>query len=184
MEGKGSPYIDALAPEGEDQDAGEEANEEDVGEDAAEEEEVFSPSTPLIWPLDGEVLVKHGDMYRVDNQVRSHIGIDIAAEPGSEVKAVWHGIVKETGNSLLLGNYVLLSHGDDYLTYYANLKESKVREGASVEAGDVLGYTGNSAIVDAGPGEHLHFAIYVVEREGDTRKEVPVNPLEFLSENR
>ncbi len=181
--GKDSPITDAMAPGSDaDGETGVPDPEEEVTAEDEFEEAVtaFSPATPLFWPVDGAVLVKHNDMFQVENQYRAHYGIDIEAKVGTEVKASWHGTVKETGNSLLLGQYVLLTHGDQYLTYYANLGDILVKEGAVVSAGDVLGTVGGTAVVDAGPGDHLHFAIYLIERDGDIRREVPLDPLEFL----
>ena len=179
LDGKDQPVTDVLAPGG---DTGDPDLE---GEEEAREEEAltaFSPASPILWPVDGKVLVGHGEMFQVESQYRAHIGIDIEAPLGTRVKAAWHGTVKETGNSLLLGQYVLLSHGDQYLTYYANLDSILVKEGAVVSAGDALGTVGGTAVVDAGPGDHLHFAVYLVERDGDARKEVPLDPMEFLAE--
>ncbi len=177
LEGKDSPFTDVFAP-------GSDTGDPETGEEAAEEGEealpVFAPSTPILWPVDGAVLIGHGEMFKVENQYRAHIGIDIEAREGTEVKASWHGTVKETGNALLLGQYVLINHGDEYLTYYANLGDIKVREGSVVSAGDVLGTVGTSAVLDAGPGEHLHFAIYMVDKDEDSRREIPLDPLEFL----
>ncbi len=184
VDGKDSPFTDVFAPEGSPD--GESGDPEGVGDEEADEAEnedalpAFSPASPLLWPVDGAVLVQHGEMFRVENQYRAHIGIDIEAKEGTKVKASWHGTVKETGNSLLLGQYVLVNHGDQYLTYYANLGSINVREGAVVKVGDELGTVGSSAVVDAGPGNHLHFAVYLVEKDGDTRREVPLDPLEFL----
>lgn len=174
--GKDSPITDVLAPGGD--------ADPETEEDAEEEEALpaFSPAAALLWPVTGEVLVNHGEMFRVENQYRAHIGIDIQAPLGTEVKASWHGTVKETGNSLLLGRYVLVNHGDQYLTYYANLDSITVKEGATISAGDVLGTVGGIAVVDAGPGEHLHFAVYLVEKDGEVRREVPLDPLEYLQE--
>ena len=170
---KDHPITDVLAA-GRDPLDGQEESSEDVDSPA------FSPSTPLLWPVEGDVLVRHGEMFRVGNQYRSHTGIDIEAVEGTEVKAAWHGTVKETGHSLLLGQYVLISHGGQYLTYYANLGSIEVREGASVRAKDVLGRTGSSAVVDAGPGNHLHFALYRVEGEGEEARDVALDPMKYL----
>jgi murein DD-endopeptidase MepM/ murein hydrolase activator NlpD len=176
VDGKDSPFTDVFAPEGS---TGGESGEHEGAEEALP---VFAPASTLLWPLDGAVLVKHGEMFRVENQYRAHIGIDIEAHNGAKVKAAWHGTVKETGNSLLLGQYVLVNHGDQYLTFYANLGSISVREGTVVKAGDELGTVGSSAIVDAGPGNHLHFTVYLVEKDGDIRREVPLDPLEFLNQ--
>ena len=143
---------------------------------------VFSEVAPLYWPVQGEVLVKHGEMFRVERELRVNVGIDIAAEFGTLVKAGWPGVVKETGESLLLGRYIILSHGERYISHYANLDEIKVEEGRTVLAGEVIATTGNSATIDAGPGEHLHFALYLLEGDGDMRRKVALDPLEYLLE--
>jgi murein DD-endopeptidase MepM/ murein hydrolase activator NlpD len=183
VDGKDSPFTDVFAPGGSSDEDPEGADDEEAkeGEDG-DALPVFSPASPLLWPVDGAVLVKHGEMFRVENQYRAHIGIDIEAKEGAKVKAAWHGTVKETGHSMLLGQYVLVNHGDEYLTYYANLGSISVREGAVVKVGDELGTVGSSAVVDASHGNYLHFAIYLVDRDGETREEVPLDPLEFLNQ--
>ncbi|HHX77737.1 MAG TPA: M23 family metallopeptidase [Firmicutes bacterium] len=133
------------------------------------------------WPVKGEVLVRHGEMFRVENQLRPHTGIDIKARQGSEVKAVWSGNVKETGISLLLGHYVLLNHDEGFLTYYANLDKIFVKEGATVQVGESIGTVGKSAVLDAATGEYLHFSLYRTEAEVSTGpREIPLDPLEYL----
>ncbi len=135
----------------------------------------------LNWPVKGEVLVHHREMFRIENQLRPHTGIDIKASLGSEVKAAWAGNVKETGSSLLLGNYVLLSHGEGFLSYYANLDKIVVKEGATVQGGESIGTVGKSAVLDAATGAYLHFSLYRAEAEVSTEpREIPVDPLEYL----
>ena len=161
-------------------------DEEDGKDGEAENEEnedealpVFASANSLLWPVEGKVVVSHGEMFRIENELRAHVGIDIEAPKGEEVVAAWPGTVKETGNSLFLGQYVLLSHGENYLTYYANLDQVTIKEGSTVEAGKVIGNVGASAVIDAGPGEHLHFAIYQVDPESE--EETSLDPQELLS---
>ncbi len=80
-------------------------------------------------------------------------------------------------------SYIFLIHGERYITCYANLEEIKVKEGSTVNAGEVIGTTGNSATIDAGPGEHLHFALYLLEGEGDRKRKVALDPLEYLPDH-
>ncbi len=171
---KDSPTAETLAPVGDD------AEEEELEEEkAAEDIPAFASTFPLLWPLEGKVVVTHGEMFAIENQKRSHRGIDIEAAKGTEVKAAWPGTVKETGKSLMLGNYIELSHGDNYFTYYANLDEITVSEGSTVESGTKIGTSGTGAIIDAGPGEHLHFEVYKIDT--DTGEEKLIDPLELLT---
>ncbi len=106
---------------------------------------------------------------------RFHEGIDIAAQqrdnrgrPLDAVVAVAPGLVslvnKVAGNSAY-GKYVVLTHDDpvgQIYTLYGHLAETAngLAEGASVEAGHVLGKVGNTAL-DPIPmvRAHLHFEI-------------------------
>jgi peptidoglycan LD-endopeptidase LytH len=57
--------------------------------------------------------------------------------------------------------------------YYAHLSRAVVRIGEPVNAGDVIGYVGNTGNA-AGTPPHLHFGIYALA-------EGPIDPLPFVS---
>ena len=66
-----------------------------------------------------------------------------------------------------LGNYIAISHANDYYTYYGHLKLNsiQVNVGESVNAGDLIGYVGSSG---NSTDPHLHFelwydSLYVVD---------------------
>ncbi|GAB5465241.1 MAG: hypothetical protein Kapaf2KO_06770 [Candidatus Kapaibacteriales bacterium] len=61
--------------------------------------------------------------------------------------------------SKMLGNFVAVSHPNNYYTYYAHLMtgSAKVKAGDSVTAGDVLGYVGSSG---NSTDPHLHFELW------------------------
>ena len=67
------------------------------------------------------------------------------------------------------GNLVKIDHGQGIETWYGHCSKIYVKEGAKVEAGDIIaavGSTGNST------GPHLHFEIRV---DGNT-----VNPQNYV----
>ena len=62
----------------------------------------------------------------------------------------------------LYGTVLTVSHGDGTRTVYANLAEQPaVSVGDRVEAGDVIGTVGDTALGEIGQGSHLHFAVTV-----------------------
>ncbi len=63
-----------------------------------------------------------------------HDGVDIAASPGSAVIAVRGGKV-----SYARGSFVIIAHGNDSVSSYANLDALAVQEGDAVEEGQQLG---------------------------------------------
>ena len=104
-------------------------------------------------------------------------------EPGEiPVRSVSDGVVEKKG-WLKLGGYRLgirAPHGAYF--YYAHLDqyEPKLREGSKVNAGDVIGYMGDTGYGEEGTrGKfpvHLHFGIYLDYGEN----EIPINPYEVL----
>jgi murein DD-endopeptidase MepM/ murein hydrolase activator NlpD len=90
---------------------------------------------------------------------RLHEGIDIFAPKGTDVVAVAGGIAR-TGTNRLGGNVVwVYAPGEGRTFYYAHLDRSAIGAVALVEAGDVLGYVGNTGNAARTP-PHLHFGIY------------------------
>lgn len=134
------------------------------------------PAKPVQAPVSRQVLCLpvSGRMVRgfgwsedpVDGLEKFHTGIDIAASPGTPVKAVADGEVVKTGTDPALGTYVLLDHGQGAATLYAQLDAVEVVLGQRVVAGEVLGCVGTKGDV-AGGGLHFEY------RENGR----PVNPL-------
>jgi murein DD-endopeptidase MepM/ murein hydrolase activator NlpD len=85
-----------------------------------------------------------------------HLGIDLAAEDGSPVRATADGVVEQRGNDRQYGRFLLLKHGQGYESYYGHLKDWNVDKGDSVQAGQTIGWVGTTGKSTA---PHLHFEI-------------------------
>lgn len=87
-------------------------------------------------------------------------GVAIASteDASFDVTASLSGTVEKVKEDPLLGKVVTLSHGDNMKTYYASLEEVLVKEGQTVEQGDILGNAGESLLGQQN-GIHVHFEI-------------------------
>ena len=105
---------------------------------------------------------------------RTHDGVDIAAEVGTQVLAACSGVVTAVRDDDLMGTLVTIAHDDGYETTYANLRSSpNVGEGQYVSAGEVIGAVGSSSIAEFSVPAHLHFSV--------TKDGIPCDPNEFLN---
>jgi len=112
----------------------------------------------LPWPVSGKILHKYGKQKDIRLKTTiNNTGIDIRAEAGTEVKAVFIGLVSEVTYLSGFGNTVILDHGNGYYTVYAHLDEFFVEPDVVVNAGEVIGLVGDSGSLE---GAKLHFAIF------------------------
>jgi len=95
-----------------------------------------------------------------DGGSRVHKGIDIFAPKGTEVIAVADGIVSYIGDQKLGGHCIWLTTENGSSFYYAHLDRwaPGLYEGMEVQAGDLLGYVGNTGNAKYTPS-HLHFGV-------------------------
>lgn len=94
---------------------------------------------------------------RISQSVRAgHRAIDYAVVVGTPVKATLSGRVKKAGwDPDGYGNYLVLENGP-YQVYFAHLSKFDVREGDWIQAGQVIGRSGNTG---NSTGPHLHYEI-------------------------
>ncbi|MFO1501490.1 MAG: M23 family metallopeptidase [Verrucomicrobiota bacterium] len=131
-----------------------------------------------------------GKAYRVSqgfNGEYSHFGsdqfaIDWRMGAGSPVHAARDGLVVGVKDDSGIGgddskydwdaNYILVQHPDGTLGQYVHLLKggSKVKLGQHVEAGDLLGLSGNTG---HSTGPHLHFSVFKA-RDGKHRQTIPI----------
>lgn len=87
-----------------------------------------------------------------------HSGVDIAAEPGSNIVAAGPGTVTMV-TLVNNGTYtVRIDHGDGWESAYSGLSQVNVTKGTAVIRGVVIGKSGYSVCGSENPG--FHFAIY------------------------
>lgn len=108
---------------------------------------------------------------------RYHTGLDFRAAYGTQIHSVLPGVVVYAGNSGdWAGNHVAVRHADNRITMYSHMSRMAVSAGQTVQAGEVLGYVGQTGRAF---GAHLHFELYPPGvRYGDVYK--AVDPAPFL----
>ncbi|HOV37240.1 MAG TPA: M23 family metallopeptidase [Spirochaetales bacterium] len=136
----------------------------------------------------------HGSKYRMTqgpngsftHQGENQYAYDFDLEMGIVVTAARDGLVVDVKTDSNRGgpstayardaNYILILHEDGTFGHYVHLKQngSRVKVGDRVQAGDPIGYSGNTG-VSSGP--HLHFDVRIPNRDG---KMVSI-PIQFLN---
>ena len=109
-----------------------------------------------VWPCPGFYYISS---YVGPRWGRTHNGLDIAGGSiyGKPIVAARAGTVIDAGwNSGGYGNYVMINHGDGFITIYGHMSSVAASNGQSVSAGQVIGYVGNSG---RSTGPHLHFEV-------------------------
>lgn len=125
-----------------------------------------APSAPwrggnFVWPAYGKL---------TQGYTSYHPALDIGASTGSTVVAADEGIVAVAGwSSVGYGNYIVIRHGDGFVTLYAHLSRIDVSQGDYVARGQQIGAVGSTG---RSTGPHLHFEISTGGRL--------YNPLQYL----
>ena len=105
---------------------------------------------------------------------RTHNGVDIAAEAGTQVMAAADGEVYTTYEDETLGYTVIIRHQGGYTTCYSSLSQDlRVKAGDKVKMGDVIGTVGTTALVETVLGPHVHFSV--------TYQDQPMDPADFFA---
>lgn len=126
-------------------------------------------SGKVVWGFAADKLLYS----RTLDQWTTHMGVDIAADQGSKVRAVLTGTVLDIYEDDALGVVVTVEHSNKRMTLYANLDEQvQVKKGQKINAGDVIGTVGNTALSECGEVAHLHFGFFVGGK--------PVDPFAYV----
>lgn len=139
---------------------------------AAPEKTPAPQRTKAAPPLRGEIIWGYAVdslLYsRTLDQWMTHPGVDVASPKGTKVHAVYAGTVEGVYHDDAFGVTVEVLSQDGITAVYANLKEDvPLREGAKVNAGDLIGYVGDTAVSECGEKSHLHFGLYVKGKSVD-----------------
>ena len=116
-----------------------------------------------------------------------HRGIDYAARSGTPILASGSGTVTDASRSKANGNFVVIKHGEQFVTKYLHLSKfgRGIRRGARVKQGQTIGYVGATGWATAA---HLHYEFLVngVHKNPRTVKlpdAAPIRPVELTRFN-
>ncbi len=156
--------------------------EQDLENYAAQQNKSFNSNTLpsarpgiLHWPLDTIRITQYfgnTDFATQNPQVyggKGHNAIDLAASPGTPIKAARGGTILGTGNTdstcpnASYGKWVFIKHDNGLSTLYAHLSVISVSQGQEVAVGQVIGYSGSTGYAT---GPHLHFGVYATAASG------------------
>jgi murein DD-endopeptidase MepM/ murein hydrolase activator NlpD len=134
----------------------------------------------ITWPTNSRIIVSgYGHRKPSCSQCSSnHKGVDFTPGRGTPVYAAMDGIVSRVEYGGSFGMHVYIEHiavindkFERWQTVYAHLEDGsvpeKIKVGAIVEAGAVIGLVGNTG---TSTGPHLHFEILVEGEHVDPEK--------------
>ena len=137
---------------------------------------LVSQALPKVLPIpvDGVTRAQlHNSWGTARDGGRHHRGIDIFAARNTPIRSVTEGVIEAKAMRGLGGQVVYVVGPGGYRHYYAHLEEfGPQAEGDWVEAGEVIGYVGNSGNA-AVSSTHLHYGIYTPAGRA-------VNPFTYL----
>jgi len=133
------------------------------------------PLTGLIQSGTVRVTGEFGVMYTIGGVTWKHEGVDLSVPIRTPVYACAAGQVKIAEVRKGYGNCVRIQHvrnGERWWTWYGHLSQIRCQVGDIVDAGQVIGLSGNTGNTT---GPHLHLT---VQREDD--KTLPIGCSEIL----
>jgi murein DD-endopeptidase MepM/ murein hydrolase activator NlpD len=119
------------------------------------------------WPVPGNYYVSSGVGARWGTY---HKGLDITGDSGTAICAAEAGTVVTVNNSCThnygkssscgcgggYGNFVIIDHGNGFLTLYGHMTKALVSVGDTVKQGEQIGTMGTTGY---STGTHLHFEL-------------------------
>jgi murein DD-endopeptidase MepM/ murein hydrolase activator NlpD len=128
----------------------------------AKNKEKMLASIPAIQPVRNLDLKRLSSFYgyRVDpvyKVKKFHRGVDFSAPQGTPIYAPGAGkIIKVKRSRRGYGNQIEIDHGYGYITFYAHIKDFKVKKGEIVKRGQLIATIGNTGKSTA---PHLHYEV-------------------------
>jgi septal ring factor EnvC (AmiA/AmiB activator) len=124
----------------------------------------------LNMPVKGKIVSFFGPHRdRKFNVINFQSGIEIKADRGEPIRAVYNGQILYARWFKGYGNMIIIDHGNNYYTIYAHAQEIFASQGDTVEMGEVVATVGDSGSMI---GPSLHFE---VRHHGK-----PVDPLKWI----
>ena len=169
-----------------DMDAGQEPSEEDnkttpVGGSAVTvTNEAVKPvlqfAGELQWPIEGSVLMNYSMdqsiYFATLDQYKYNPAMIVSAKVDDAVAAAAAGDIVDIKEDAQTGLTVVMDIGDDYTLTYGQLQDLNFKEGAHLEAGDVIGTVAEPTKYYSVEGTNLYFEL---KKDGN-----PADPTEYL----
>ena len=134
--------------------------------------QVFQPpleTLSVLRSFDATRMVQSG----VTGLWQLHDALDLRCAAGDPVRAMADGTVTAASSKGLMGATVTIDHGEGVTAQYAGMAMlSGLREGDPVEAGQTIGFGGNTVLDESDLEPHLHLRV--------TRNGAAVDPLSLL----
>lgn len=136
----------------------------------------FSPETDLGWPLQGDVIMNYSMdqtiYFATLEQYKYNPALVIAGKVNDPVKAAATGRITDISTNEETGVTVTMELGDGYTAVYGQLKEVLYKEGATVDAGNAIGYIAEPTKYYSVEGSNLYFELL--------KDDKPVNPMQYM----
>jgi len=120
-------------------------------------------------PIKGKMRVSSPFGFRVHpvtKRYKKHYGVDLAANHGTPVYAIYDGVVTRASRFSGYGKCVDIKHQNGYSSRYAHLSRFAVHFGDKVKKGQLIAFSGSSGVAT---GPHLHLEL--------ARNNVNLNPM-------
>ena len=122
---------------------------------------------PFSRPAKGSQSSPYGARRILNGKAKNpHRGLDFRGAKGAKIRAMADGKVILVANHYYAGNCVYIDHGNGVVTLYFHLSQFDVKEGDTVERGQLIGRIGSTGRVT---GPHLHMSVSVQGRLVDPR---------------
>lgn len=139
------------------------------------------PKTEFILknPTNGAILMRFDAEKLVNDMTtgnfKTHLAVDFAGAKGSNVIAMFGGVIESVENDNYYGTTVIIDHKNGYKSVMRLIDEATVKAGQSVNQGDVIGKVG-VFLFEAKTEAHIHYELY----KGDIKADNIVDPIQFL----
>ncbi len=136
----------------------------------------FSPETDLSWPLQGDVILNYSMdqtvYFATLDQYKYNPALIIAGKVNDPVNAAATGKITDISANEETGVTVTMDLGGGYSAVYGQLKEVLYKEGATVEAGNAIGYIAEPTKYYSVEGSNLYFELL--------KDDEPIDPMQYM----
>lgn len=137
----------------------------------------FSSDMGLSWPMQGDVILNYSMdqtvYFATLDQYKYNPALIIAGKVNEPVSAAATGKITDISTNEETGVTVTMDLGDGYSAVYGQMKEVLYKEGATVEAGNAIGYVAQPTKYYSVEGSNLYFKLL---KDGE-----PVDPMQYMA---